>query len=440
MLEMFSLTMAQYTLITSILANSDVKKNKRVNTLTVCFEWENGSEDLLQKIGNWLLEKNDSFRLRPVYRFPWKWRQYIEPYEARTFPVISFSKEEEYEAWLQKEKNNDIRLLKDPLYDFRILVRPDEGYTLWIQMNHFITDGYSIKLIANQVRALHRYFTDGTPLLFPEPPSYKDYVEKEKAYRKSDQFKEDRSYWKKVFRYKKDYSFPAGARSMDVACNSQFLVIEKPLYDKLRSFCRENNLSVASVISTNAAATIYALKGETYFSMASLSYGRHDGGTRQTMGSMMNSPVMMYSVEEKKSFTDFAMKNYENNLEMLRHVRFSNLDFTPLSYVLCTLHGMNYNHSWMLLSHMDYESAFMEGEPKGRMFWSNTNISQFYAAIFDLPKEEKIKIELRYQTKRFSDEGIRKLLFAYHNILEAALDEPDKPLKELLGYKQEESL
>ncbi len=435
--EKFSLTMSQYTIVTSELSSNDSKNIKRLNTLTVCFEWKEGSVELLQKIGNWLLEKNDALRLQPVYRFPWKWSQSIKPYEEEIFPIIYFDDEDEYEDWLKKEKDNHINLLKDPLYDLRILVKPDGGHTLWIQMHHFVTDGYSIKLLANQVRALNQHLSEGKPLFLPAPQSYRDYVEKEKLYRKSEQFKEDRAYWKKVFRYDKDYSFPAGSRSMKINCNSQFITIETPLYRKLSSFSKENKVSISSVLSSNAAALTYTLRGATYFSMAALSYGRHDGGTRQTVGAMMNSPIMMYRVEEEKSFTDFALKNYEQNLEMLRHVRFGNLDFTPLSYVLCTLKGMNYNHSWMLLSHMDYESAFMKGEPKGRMFWSNSNASQFYAAFFDLPKEEKVKIELRYQTQRFKDDDMKKLLSAYVNLLETVLDEPDKSLKEIAKSRQE---
>ena len=437
MTEMIPLTMAQYTIVTGILSSSDVKNINRVNTLTLCFEWEKGSEELLQKIGNWLLEHNDAFRLIPMYKFPWKWKQYIKPYEKEIFPVLHFENETQYEAWLKKEKNNDIRLLKDPLYDFKILVRPDGGYTFWMQMHHFITDGYSLKLIANQVRALNQYFTKGTPLLMPHPNSYTEYVKKEKEYRKSEQYKDDRAYWKDVFRYRKDYSFPAGSRSMKVDSDSQFITIDKRLYHKLLTFCKENKLSVSSVLNSTAATVVYALKGATYFSMATLSYGRHDGKTRHTMGCMMTSPVIMYDIEEEKSFTDFCRKNYVENIEMLRHVRYSNIDFTPLSYVLCTLHGMNYNHSWMLLSHMDYESAFINGEPRGRMFWSDSNISQFYAAIFDLPKEENVKIELRYQTNRFARDEIIKLLSASVNILKAALNEPDKSLEELFKVKVE---
>ena len=430
--EMFPLTMSQYTLIIGLISNSDRKNNRRLNTLTCCFEWKEGSVELLTEIGNWILEQNDAFRLRPVYRFPWSWKQYIEPFEEIKFPVEHFDTDEAYESWLLKAKDNTVLLLKDPLYDFRILVRPGNRHTLWIQMNHFVTDGYSIKLIAQQVRALDRHFREGEPLLVPKPGSYRDYVVKEKEYRKSPQFKEDRAYWKKVFHYHKDYSSPGGARSMHIECDSQSMTIDGQLYKDLVTFAKERGISVASTLMSSAAVTAHAIKGSTYFSMASLSYGRHDGISRRTMGAMMNSPVMMFSVDKEESFTDFCARNYEQNLEMLRHIRYSNLDFTPLSYVLCTLHGMNYNHSWILFSNMDYESAFLDGEPKGRMFWSNTNVSQFYVAVFDIPKEERVTIELRYQTRRFKEDEIKKLLAAYRNILTVMIKNPEQALKELV--------
>jgi hypothetical protein len=93
---------------------------------------------------------------------------------------------------------------------------------------------------------------------------------------------------------------------------------------------------------------------------------------------------------------------------------------------------MNFNHSWILFSQMDYESAFVDADPKGRMFWSNTNVSQFYAAIFDVPKEERVTLELRYHTKRFSEDTITKLLSSYYNILTLLLNKPDVPMKEVL--------
>ncbi|HSL87200.1 MAG TPA: condensation domain-containing protein, partial [Bacteroidales bacterium] len=211
MSELFPLSMSQYTLIIGMLSNSDIRNNRRLNTLTCCFEWNEGSIAHLENIGNRLLEKNDAFRLRPVYHFPWSWKQYIEPFKEEKFPVLKFDSDEEYEAWLLKAKDNDVLLLKDKLYDFRILTRPGNRNTLWIQMHHYLTDGYSLKLMAQQVRGLDQHLLNKVPVILPEPGSYRDFVEKEQAYRKSPQFKEDRAYWKKVFRYHKDYSFPAGS-------------------------------------------------------------------------------------------------------------------------------------------------------------------------------------------------------------------------------------
>lgn len=435
--EYFSLTMAQYTLIIGLLSNSDFKNNKRLNTLTCCFEWKEGSVELLENIGNQLLGENDAFRLRPVYGFPWSWKQYIEPHVRRSFPVLGFDSDEAYEAWLMKNKDNDVLLLKDPLYDFRILKRPGNRHTLWIQMHHFLTDGYSMKLMAQQVRELDRFYRLGEPFILPKPGSYRDFVESEKSYRRSDAFREDKAYWKKVFRYHKDFSFPAGSRSMKIPCHAQTLTVDGELYKRLCAYSRKEGISVSSALSSCAAMVTHVLTGATYFSMATLSHGRTDGVSRRTMGCMMNSPVMMYHIDPHESYAVFCHRNYNENLEMLRHLRYSSLDFTPLSYGLCMSHGLNFNHSWILISQMDYESAFVDADPKGRMFWSDTNVSQFYLAYFDVPKEGRVTLELRYQNRRFRDEGIRKILLAYGNLLTLLLREPELPMREVLEEKRE---
>lgn len=148
------------------------------------------------------------------------------------------------------------------------------------------------------------------------------------------------------------------------------------------------------------------------------------------MGCMMNSPPLLIEVNPEETFESFAKRNYEENLEMLRHIRFSTLDVTPLSYGLCLSHGLNFNFNWILFSYMDYEAVFQESYPKGRMFWSNTNVSQFYAAIFDMPKNKEISFELRYQKKRFQEEDIKSLLVSYRYLVREVLERSDCRMKE----------
>jgi hypothetical protein len=74
--------------------------------------------------------------------------------------------------------------------------------------------------------------------------------------------------------------------------------------------------------------------------------------------------------------------------------------------------------------------VFQESYPKGRMFWSNTNVSQFYAAIFDMPKNKEISFELRYQKKRFQEEDIKSLLVSYRYLVREVLERSDCRMKE----------
>lgn len=109
-----------------------------------------GTVERLRRIGNDLIWRNDCFRLVPVYYFPWHWWKYIRSFQPEKFEVVPFYTEEEYENWLQKEKDREIRLLKDQLYSIKVLRRTSRDLTLWIQMHHFLTDGYSMKLLENK--------------------------------------------------------------------------------------------------------------------------------------------------------------------------------------------------------------------------------------------------------------------------------------------------
>lgn len=434
--DLFSLSMAQYTLILGMISQTDFKNLSKLNTLTCAFEWKGGTVERLQRIGNDLISRNDCFRLVPVYRFPWHWRQYIRSFQPEKFEVVPFYTEEEYESWLQNEKDRGIRLLKDQLYSIKVLRRASGDLTLWIQMHHFLTDGYSMKLLAKEIRMLNRCYEENLPVPPASSSPYREFVEKEKEYRQSKTFKEDQTYWREKLRMRRDFSFPGGKRSMKIDCDSKSILLRGDLYEGLTSLQKELQVSMPSLLESMAALLIYRIQGNTTFTFGTLNYGRMDGRSRQTMGCMMNSPPLLIEVNPEETFASFAKRNYEENLEMLRHIRFSTLDVTPLSYGLCLSHGLNFNFNWILFSYMDYEAVFQESYPKGRMFWSNTNVSQLYAAIFDMPKNREICFELRYQKKRFQEEEIKNLLVSYRYLIRDVLDHSGFLLKEFLEEKE----
>lgn len=332
--------MAQYTLIVGMIAQTDLKNLPKLNTLTCAFEWQGGSVELLENIGNELIRRNDSFRA-------------------------------------------------------------------------------------------------GNPPQEPKMHSYRDYVEIEKNYRNSEAFKMDRMYWKEKLAMRRDFSFPGRRRSLSTACEEKGIVLREDLYSGLLSLQDQSKISMPSLLESMAALLIYRIQENTCFTFGTLNYGRVDGGSRQTMGCMMNSPPLLMEIRPEEDFITFAKRSYEENLEMLRHIRYSTLDLTPLSYGLCLTHGMNFNFNWILFSYMDFESAFQEDFPKGRMFWSETNVSQFYAAVFHLPKVREIRFELRYQKKRFQEEEINDLLVSYRYLIREVLDHPDRPMKEFLLSKED---
>ncbi len=145
---------------------------------------------------------------------------------------------------------------------------------------------------------------------------------------------------------------------MKIDCDSKSILLRGDLYEGLTSLQKELQVSMPSLLESMAALLIYRIQGNTTFTFGTLNYGRMDGRSRQTMGCMMNSPPLLIEVNPEETFASFAKRNYEEKLEMLRHIRFSTLDVTPLSYGLCLSHGLNFNFNWILFSYMDYEAVF----------------------------------------------------------------------------------
>lgn len=429
----YPISQSQLGIIVSPLATLDRKRAAYFNTLTCAFEWNEPDQAAIVASANMLLKVNDALRMRMIYRFPFTFRQYFTDYEPETLDELTFDTDEAYERWLEEAKCWPVPMFAGKLYRFKLLHRPGGKATLWLQFNHLTIDGYSVKLIAQQIIRYYEAFHAGrTPEAGPVG-SYVRYLEKEREYRNSKQHAEDGAYWRAAFKAQPRFSFPAGRRKMNLEATSEWLVIEGELYDRLNEFCRGQGCSQSSVLMTLAALTTYALTGKDNFSIASLSYGRMDAVARRTIGCMVSNPVVMYLVNPQLSFAEYALESYRNGLEMMRHLRYEGSRMTVYSYPKCVKAGFNFNYAWLLFSPMDFESVFRETGIRGRMFWSNSMIPQLYCAVFDIPKENRVEIELRYQVKGFSAKQIRRILDTAINILTRALEDPEKPMGAYLG-------
>jgi len=119
-----------------------------------------------------------------------------------------------------------------------------------------------------------------------------------------------------------------------------------------------------------------------------------------------------------------------NFLETLKHGRLSLTEHTPLSYKEPVLHGFNFNHSWLLVSVMEYGDAFSRSAYEAQMIPATNQPFQFYGMVLEVPGV-KIDIRLRYQTRKFTADQITCFLQTFYEVMRQITINPDVQLSSI---------
>ena len=136
--------------------------------------------DVLKKALNIEIERNDCMRLR-FYKEHGEFYQYfLDKYVVDDVPVVTFSTEEEQQAYLTADARRPIRHLKGE--DFRIIFFRsfDGGYGIYINITHLCMDAAAVFVFFSDLLGVYDHLKNGKPM--PRPlGEYKKTIRKELA-------------------------------------------------------------------------------------------------------------------------------------------------------------------------------------------------------------------------------------------------------------------
>lgn len=385
----------------------------------------NEEAEALEKALNHVIRCNDSLRTRIIKTFKGL-RQYISNYNYQHIERINVNGECGFEDFIKNISKHKVGWFDDSLIYAKILIMSPHQCAMILRIHHTIFDGYSIRLMFEQLKDAYNCYISGTEPKLPDKEySITDYFKTLDKYRVSKQRKADIKYWYKAYNNQRNYSFPAGRRSEKGDCSSVENIIDHNLYQRIIVLARDFNCSLQSYMMTMAALTTYALTGKDNFCIYSLTHGRQNLNAKKTIGCMQNTVPTFYDFNANEPVSKIVSKSYMEFLEALSHGRLSMSVQTLLSYKEPLKNWLNFNHAWMLFSSMEF----------GELFESSTDLrlgllpllnlpSQFYVSMLETPKSH-ITFKLTYQTRKFTKTQAELILSTYVKLCKLVADNPD---------------
>ena len=227
------------------------------------------------------------------------------------------------------------------------LVKFKDGYQgLFMRLHHLAMDAYSLKIFINDILAIYKHKTQGTP--YPKPMrSYIPVLEQELAYETSTQHEVDKQYWfaslakesEPIFtdfmldnRLKKQQEKFPDRRYADIHsglpdADAVRFSMSKERSDKITALCNQRDLSVFSVISMAVRTALSCFNdNQEDVSFKMIINRRGTIAEKKSGGLRINFLPMRSIIAPEETFCNATRKISDIQNEMYLHARLSFLE------------------------------------------------------------------------------------------------------------------
>jgi amino acid adenylation domain-containing protein len=317
-------------------------------------------------------------------------------------------------------------------------------HLLLINMHHIAGDGASIAILMNELSLLYNSSVSGNQpvLMKPQRVHYKDYCVHELKLIESPKYLKEKEFWLKTLRGPLPVlQLPTdNTRSAIKTYSGQYLFSEigKTLAEQLKKLGKEQNVSPFMILLSSLNVLLHKYSSGEDIIVGSPVDGRSYSELEDLVGLFINTVALRNSIHGCQSFVQFLQDVKTRSAEAI-----SNSDYP-------------FDH---LIQHLDIErdtsraplfDVFMQYQTKDATELNLINIqSSFYkvdysANKFDLiftftENNEKIALNIGYNTRLFNATRIERMCGHLLNILSTVLNNPNVFIKDITLPDQTET-
>ncbi len=355
-----------------------------------------------------------------------------------TFPVQDLqalegaAKEAEVQRLLSTEALQPFDVIQGPLLRVSLLKLTPEEHIFLFTMHHIVSDGWSVGVFVQELRALYEAFCKGDPSPLPELPiQYVDFAAWQKEWLEGEVLERQLAYWKKqlapplpILHLPLDYPRPKiqtfnGARLS--------AVLSESLSRRLKELSQQQGASLFMVLLAAFNVLLYRHTGQSDIPIGSPIAGRNRAELENLIGFFLNTLVLRTNLDGNPSFRELLKRTREVALEayanqdvpfekLLEEVRPErDLSRTPIFQIFFNMLNMNTDS-------VDFHGL------KGEYIYRPDAESKFDMTMYMGEQNQQIHLALVYNTDLFAAERIEELLAQYEMLLAQIVEQPDQQI------------
>ncbi len=329
-----------------------------------------------------------------------------------------------FDSYLDNDKQSRFDLTSTPIR-FGIIKFSEVHYKLHITHHHILYDGWSTGILLKELFSFYNCFTeDNTPLEFKKT-SYKDV---QKDIKNKLETYDGTAYWK-------DYLFEYNINNLSV---------EKSLINNsgnLQKISVSFNSDIASYATRNKvtkAAIIYSAYGlllHKYLFTSDIVFGTtvscreaSEKNSEDVIGNFINTIPFRLSEVEDKTLKEIVLSTHQN---LIKRNSYHNTSYFEIKQLIGLSHHNELFDSVVVIENYPVDKNILnyneDCEIKLDSVYENAGIP-LHITVYT---EDTLKIELVFDTSKFSDEIIRKLSVHFEVIIDEILNNSNKQPRDI---------
>ncbi len=301
-------------------------------------------------------------------------------------------------------------------------------------LHHIVTDGWSLRIVLQELIAVYEAFAAGKPSpLPPLPIQYADYTPWQREQLQGERLAGLLGYWKERLAGLRPLELPADRPRPAVASPAGRRIpaeVELPLTESLRQFSRTENATLFMTLLAALKVLLYRLSGQDGWAVASPVVNRGRKETEGLIGFFINTLVLRTEMSGDPTFRQLLGRVRQTCLGAYDH---QEIPFEKLVEEIQSARDPSRQPLAQVLFTLDRETIDSLERPDLTLTYKqiDTHTSPFDVLLLLREGKAGLRGFLEFRRDLFDESTAARWLGHLHTLLEAIAANPDRRISEL---------
>ncbi|MUG94289.1 amino acid adenylation domain-containing protein [Scytonema sp. UIC 10036] len=361
----------------------------------------------------------------------------VETYDWRSLSTIE--QQQQLETFLEKERQQDLPLSQAPLMRLHLLRMDENTYQFVWCHHHILLDGWSLPLVFKDLLDCYQAISQGENLPQQRTISYRNYI----AWLQQQNKSLAAQFWRqKLTGFSAPTPLtvdkPLSMRSPHSSYSEQHIQLTVPQTDAVVSFARQHQLTVNNLVQATWGLLLSRYSQQTDVVFGVTVSGRPPSlvGVESMVGVFINTLPMRMQIAQK---TELLSLLKDLQAQQLESEQFSYSSLVEIQGLSDVPRGMSLFESIVIFENYPVDDAVLED----RRSFSISNVWGIEHTNYPLTvvaaSGEQLLLKMSYDTSRFEDSTISRMLGHFATMLQAIVTNPQQRISSLPLLTESES-